>query len=107
MLEIARGLHRSMNPFWLFISLGSFFEVLGDIYFRKQSYLAGIILYGLGTLLWALSLRYETLSKAVILFGVLNTLAAVLAGRMVFNESLTAFQWVGVGLGLGCLAILS
>lgn len=107
MLEAVRGLRYSMNPFWLFISLGSLFEVVGDVYFRKQSYLTGTILYGLGTVLWAISLRYETLSRAVMLFGVFNALAAAVAGIVIFNESLTAIQWVGVGLGLGCLAILS
>jgi len=93
--------------FWILISTGALFEVIGDVYFRKQTYILGTLFYGLGTALWAVSLRFETLSKAVILFGVLNALAASIAGIVLFHETLTPTQWLGVCLGLGCLATLS
>lgn len=93
--------------FWLLITLGSLLEVVGDLFFRKQTYFIGSLFYGIGTIFWALSLRYETLSKAIILFSVCNVLVVAFAGLLIFKENLSLTQWVGVSLGLGCLAILS
>lgn len=92
---------------WILLLLGAILEVLGDVFFKKQSYILGAIFYGLGTLAWVFSLRYQTLSKAIVLFGVLNVLMATYAGCVVFKEAMTPLHWIGVALGLGCLAILS
>ena len=92
---------------WTTLLLGTLLEVWGDIYFKKQSFLIGMILYTLGTVFWALSLRFGDLSKLIIVFSVLNLTLAVVAGVYLFNEHLTWIQWVGVGLGSVSVILLS
>lgn len=93
--------------FYLLIALGSLLEAAGDVYFRKQAYLLGGPLYIIGSALWALSLRYGTLSKGIALFMILNVLIDVFAGMYVLGEHMTPSQWVGVGLGIIAITLLS
>jgi drug/metabolite transporter (DMT)-like permease len=92
--------------FWALILLGGLLEVLGDFYFKKEKYPIGVIAYICGAVFWAWSLRYESLSKAVILFGVTNAMISVAIGIHWLEESLSSQQWIGVILGLSSLALL-
>jgi multidrug transporter EmrE-like cation transporter len=83
------------------------FEVVADILFKRWAtenrYLLlaiGLLLYFTGTVFWAISLKYKYLSKAVTMFTVLNLVAVVLAGVVMFNEQLTLLHKIGIGLGI-------
>lgn len=92
--------------FWTLILIGGLLEVVGDFYFKKEKYPIGVLAYICGAVFWAWSLQYESLSKAVILFGVTNALISVLVGVHWLEETLNSQQWIGVILGLSSLALL-
>lgn len=95
---------------YIFFSLVSFavlLEVIADIMFRywgmneKRWLLAvGMAVYMIGTLFWAYSLKYEYLSKAISVFTILNLVALVLAGVVIFKEDLSLVNKLGILLAL-------
>ena len=58
------------------------------------------MIYFIGTMVWAFSLKYELLSKAISIFTILNIVLLVLAGILVFNESLSIINKIGIALGI-------
>lgn len=89
-------------------------EVFADIFFKlwannNRSLLlaVGIILYALGTLAWAYSLKFEQLSKAITLFTVVNLVAVILVGVFFFKENLNATSTLGIILGIISVVLLS
>ncbi len=99
-----------MNQSIIFLGLlflAVILEAIADVSF-KYSYLenkpvylwGGIALYTIGTVIWALSLRYEFLSKAISLFSVINLIIVILVGIIVFKEDLSLINKVGVGVGI-------
>lgn len=89
--------------FWLMIACGSALETLGDIYYKKETYVLGTAFYLTGSIFWALSLRYEGLAIAITIFALVCLLSGVACGLIFFHEQLQPLQWVGVGLA--CLAV--
>ena len=88
-------------------------EIIADIFFKKWAIenrnillLAGLVLYFIGTVFWAFSLKYEFLSKAITVFTILNLIAIVLAGVLYFKEDLTAINKIGIGLGILSIILL-
>lgn len=82
-------------------------EVIGDIFFKKWAwenknlFLAlGLIIYFIGTILWAISLKYEFLSKAISIFTILNLIIVVAVGVIMFKENLSLINKIGIGLGI-------
>lgn len=89
------------------IILVAILEVGGDILFKKWSidgrnYILyiGLFLYLLAAGTWAMSMRYEFLSKAIIIFTIANLILGVMAGMLIFGEQLTVQQKLGVVVGL-------
>lgn len=88
-------------------------EVIGDFYFKRWSLqnrawmiLIGFAFYALGSLFWAVSLRYELLSKAGIVFMLLNLVLIALIGVFYFNESLSIINKIGVALAIISVILL-
>ena len=82
-------------------------EVFSDILFKKWSLgsknsllIIGLIIYMIGTGFWAVSLKYEFLSKAISVFAVLNLIVLVLVGVVLFKEDLSFINKIGIGLGV-------
>lgn len=92
---------------WSSLLLGTLLEVIGDIFFKKQWLWLGLFFYTTGTFFWAYSLRLGDLSKLIVIFSVLNLILAVIAGIFLFDETLTRTQWIGVGLGITSVILLS
>lgn len=93
--------------FLVLIFLAVIFEVVADISFKfahlqnRQLWLwSGMGLYTIGTVIWAFSLRYELLSKAISMFTVLNLIVVILVGVLFFQEHLSLVNKVGIGLGV-------
>lgn len=59
-----------------------------------------MVIYLVGTALWAFSLKYEYFSKAVSVFAILNLMIAVLAGVIIFKDDLSVINKVGIALGI-------
>ena len=93
--------------FLAFIILAVFFEVLADVLFkywsingRSMLLIGGILLYAIGTVIWAYSLKFEHLAKAVSVFTVLNFMAVILVGVLLFKEQISLINKFGIGLGV-------
>lgn len=93
--------------FFGLIALAVVFEVVSDIFFKKWSIdnknvllYIGLLIYFIGTIFWAVSLKYGYLSKAISVFTVLNLIIVVLVGVIYFKEDLSMINKVGIGLGI-------
>lgn len=99
--------------FLFLIALAVGLEVFADIFFKKWSlenkqvvlYL-GLVFYFVGTVFWAISLKYEYLSKAVSVFTIINLIAVVLVGIIYFKEDLSLINKVGILLGIISIALI-
>jgi small multidrug resistance pump len=99
--------------FWLFISLGVGSEIVGDFFFKKSALTnksfflwLGFAIYLIGTLFWALSLKYEMLSKAISIFSVLNLIIISLIGMIFFKEHLSIISKIGILLGIISIVLI-
>lgn len=88
-------------------------EVVGDILFKKWAItnkntllLIGLLFYFAGTAFWALSLKYEFLSKAIIVFTIFNLIIVILAGTIIFGEKLSVLNKTGILLGIISIILL-
>jgi len=93
--------------FFGLIALAVALEVLADVFFKKWSLdsknmllYVGLLFYFIGTIFWAISLKYDFLSKAVSVFTVLNLIIVVLVGVIYFKENLSLINKIGIGLGI-------
>ncbi len=94
---------------WFFglIIFAVIFEVTADILFKywtlntKTFFLiGGVILYSISTIIWAFSLKYEYLSKAITIFTILNLVGVVLVGLFLFKEDVSLINKFGILLGI-------
>ena len=88
-------------------------EAIADISFKQWSLTknntlvgVGFFIYMIGTIFWILSLRYEGLAKAISLFTVLNLIAIVAIGIVLFKEHLSLVNKLGIGLGIISVILL-
>jgi len=93
--------------FFGLIILAVAFEIIGDILFKKWSIenksillYIGLLIYFIGTIFWAFSLKYEYLSTAISVFMIINLVVIVLVGVLYFKEDLSLINKFGIGLGI-------
>lgn len=93
--------------FWTFTLSGVALEIVGDVFFKKWVILnkpfllwVGFIVYFIGSLFWALSLKYEMLSKAISVFTILNLIIVVVIGVVFFKENISIISKFGILLGI-------
>jgi len=99
--------------FLVFIFLAVLIEALADILFKKWSMnnkwlllWIGVGFYLIATVIFAFSLKYEFLSKAISVYAILNAILIVLAGIFLFNENLTLTNKIGILLGIISLILI-
>lgn len=95
------------NLFLLLVGGAVVLEAIADVLFKRWSLenrpfllLLGLAIYFIGTVAWAYSLKHEQLSKAIIVFTVLNVILVLIAGIVLFDEQLSFANKVGVLLGI-------
>ncbi len=95
------------------ILLATTLEVIGDVFFKKWSIIhnqsllyIGIVLYGIGSMFWILSLKYELLSRAISIITILNLIAIVLIAVLYFKEDLSMINKVGIALGILAVVLI-
>ena len=93
--------------FLLLLLLAVCFEIMADVLFKKWAldgrnllFYSGLLLYFVGTVFWAFSLRYELLSRAVTVFTVMNFVAVVLVGIMFFPMAVLSPISVELGFAM-------
>lgn len=89
------------------IAIAVLFEVAGDIFFKKWSVdnktvflYVGLLVYFIGTIFWAISLKYEYLSVAISFFTIFNLIVGVLVGVFYFKEDLSMVNRIGIAIGI-------
>jgi multidrug transporter EmrE-like cation transporter len=89
------------------IILGVMFEAIGDVVLKQWAMahhnlmlISGLLVYFIGAIFWAFSLKYELLSKSISIFTILNLIAVALLGVFLFNEKLTLVNKLGILLGI-------
>jgi multidrug transporter EmrE-like cation transporter len=92
--------------FFSILIIAILLEVAGDVFFKKWSLssrsamlVIGAILYFAGSIFWAISLKYETLSKAGTIFMIANFVLIALVGVLYFKEDLSLTNKLGIALG--------
>lgn len=93
--------------FLILIIIATIFEVIGDIFFKKWALennryllLIGLVIYFIGTIIWAISLKFEFLSKAISIFTILNLILVVLVGILIFKEDISLVNKISILLGI-------
>lgn len=89
------------------IAIAVVLEIASDILFKKWAmenkniiFIIGLLIYTVGTIFWAISLKYEYLSKAISIFTLINLIVIVLVGVLYFKEDLSLINKIGIGLGI-------
>ena len=103
-----------MKKYFLIIILAAVaFEVAADVLFKKWSLngrgaflLIGMVLYAVGTAIWAYSLKFELLSRAISVFTIVNLIAVTIAGFVIFKEDLSLMNKAGFLLGLASIILM-
>ncbi|MEI7480104.1 MAG: SMR family transporter [bacterium] len=103
-----------MNQYFIYlVTAVAFLEVIGDILFKEWSIhnknymlVLGILAYTAATLFWAFSLKYQSLSKAMVIFAVLTLIVGILVGVFFYKEELSALNIVGIVIGLTSIIFL-
>ena len=103
-----------MNKWFLIlIFFATIFEISADVLFKYWSigarnifWILGIVLYSIGTIIWAFSLKYEYLSKAIIIFTILNLIVVVLIGLFVFKEDISFINKFEIILGVASMILI-
>ncbi len=96
----------------LIVVMSSWTGALGGIYLKKGAHrfklnlkslitnkylIGGVILYGLGTVIYILALRWGNLSILYPLISITYIWIAVLSQKML-GEKMNKYKWIGIGL---------
>lgn len=89
------------------IGIAAVLEAVGDIVLKKWAIdgrytilLIGLFVYLVATMIWAWSLKYDFLSRAISTITIINLIIVVLAGVFLFNEDLSITNKIGIALGI-------
>jgi spermidine export protein MdtJ len=100
--------------FLAFVIVAALVESFADALFEKWSLVGkgyllvgGLVVYAISSAFWAYSLKYETLSKGVVIFNVVNITLGVLIGVLYFKETLSTLNIAGITLGVASVILLS
>lgn len=101
------------QAFVVLIAVAVVFEIVADVLLKRWSIenrwpvlAGGLLLYFIGTVFWAYSLRYEQLSRAIVIFTVVNLVVISLVGVLLFDEKLSLWNKAGIGLGVVSVLLL-
>jgi len=93
--------------FFILVVVAAGLEAFGDVILKKWAldgknivFAFGLLVYFASTVIWAYSLKYEFLSKAISVVTILNLIIVVLVGVLYFNEQLTLLNKLGILLGI-------
>jgi multidrug transporter EmrE-like cation transporter len=95
---------------WILLAISAAIEVLADIFFKiggRNWLIPGFATYFIASVLWGFALRGVPLSEGVVVFTLLNTTFAIIAGCLIFAERLNALQVAGIVLACLSIALIS
>lgn len=103
----------SYIPVVVLILMGSLAVVAGDYFAKTWSlsrsgiwFALAVVAYGGSVFFYVPTLLREGLVLTSMLWNIFTGIGFLLIGLLVFRESLTVMQWIGVGLGFASLVLL-
>ncbi len=105
--------------FYFLLIFSTLLEIIGDFLFKKWSiidnvlfFIFGLILYIIGVYFFALSIKVgHSMSfgfgKTIIVFSIINILAACLVGVIFFSDNFSLRDFIGIALGMITIIILN
>lgn len=100
--------------FLSFVICAALIESVADAMFEKWSLvgknyflIVGLLIYAVSSAFWAYSLKYQTLSKGIVMFNVVNVVLGVVIGILYFKEALTGLNIAGIAFGILSVILLS
>lgn len=100
--------------FFILVFVAALFEAIGDAVLKQWAIKSGKLLFGVGfgvyllaIIVWAVTLKYEYLSKAISIVTILNLIIVILIGIFLFKEKLTLINTIGLGLGVVSVVLMS
>ncbi len=104
---------KSHYIFLVLVTIAGIIEAFGDSLLEKWGLVnkpiflvIGMLIYFISTLLWAYSLRYETLSKAIVVVTAMNVIIAVCIGVFYFKESLSLVNKLGIVFAIVAIILI-
>ena len=98
--------------FYALIVTGAVLEVAGDVMLKQWAvgkgiswFVSGELIYTMGAIAWAVSLKYKDLGKAVSIFMAMNVALVVVMGAVLYKEKLSGWNLAGVAMAI-CAIIL-
>ena len=95
------------------VFIGGIILTAGDIVLKKwvvtsyaSFYVLGLILYFISMNFLAQSYKYEDIAIASMIMVIFNILTLTLVGYFVFKENITAYEIMGIVLGITALIFL-
>lgn len=101
---------------WLLPLIGLIaFELVADIFAKEYSLrrtlafaAISLLCYVICNAFWLLSLRNGAgLARGAVLFSVASAILACVIGAGFYEETITTYQWIGIGIGLVAIGLLS
>lgn len=101
--------------FWVWFTSAILAGLFGDVAMKRAGqgtvdwrwFAAGFTAYSATSIAWFVLLRVRKLSTFGTLYPVANALGLVLLGAFLFNEHLSVREWVGLGMALVAMGLLS
>ena len=104
----------SKLPFWFLVGASGIASTAGDylakywsVHQKPAFFYSAILVYGLAGLFYAPVLLKHGLVITAVLWGLVSTVGFLIIGLVIFHETLTTLQTVGVLLGIISLLILA
>ncbi len=104
-----------IGAFW--IAIATVTALIGDFLIKKASDLTGktslsvllvaTIVYALNTFAFYFSYKQVEFSSVAVYFAIGTLIASVLIGAIFFRETITPGEWVGVGIGIVAIVVMS
>lgn len=99
----------------LFLGLLILTEAVADIIAKEYQLKAGAVRFGgaifayvIANVFWLVALRYGAgLTKGAIFFSVASAILAIVIGLVLYKETLTTLQIIGVAIGFIAIILLS
>jgi len=95
------------------VFIGGIILTAGDIVLKKwvvtsynHFYVLGLVLYFISMNFLAQSYKYEDIAIASMIMVIFNILTLTLVGYFVFKENITAYEIMGIALGITALIFL-
>lgn len=99
--------------FLVLVTLAALFEGAGDVLLKKWAvdgrsifFMVGVAVYIVATIVWAYTLKYEFLSKAISVVSIINLIVVILVGVLYFKEDLSTINKIGILLGIISIVLI-